>query len=155
MAGQYAAYVMRMRVRLLEKAEVMVSMIRNEINYVALPSNDLIEALVKIEEFKELKFIDVCLRYMTDGFTFPEAWRKSLYDKRSVVFFRKSDIEVIEAFGERFGVTDAEGQISNCELCVGRLKTNLSEAKRDFDQYSKLACGLGFLSGLGIIIVFL
>ncbi len=139
----------------MEKAEVMISLIRNEINYIALPANDLISALSEKEALKELKFIALCVDYVYEGIAFPEAWKKSLNDIRVTYLFRKRDIEVIEAFGDNFGITDAEGQILNCELCMERLKFNHKEAKRDCEQYSKLASGLGFLSGLGIIIVFL
>lgn len=140
---------------MLEKCEVMIALIRNEINYIALPSNELIGFLSKKEEFKELKFIFSCLILVSEGEEFPQAWKKSLNEKINTRFMKKKDVEIMEAFGESFGITDAQGQISNCELCLERLRINHFEAKRDFEQYSKLASGLGFLLGLGILIIFL
>lgn len=155
LAGQYTAYMLKMRVRLLEKAEVMISIIRNEINYISLPANELMLFLSSREELKELKFISSCLHNVSKGELFPSAWKNSLMEKSDTLYLQRKDIEIITAFGENFGITDAEGQISNCELCLERLKINRSEARKNCEQYSKLASGLGFLLGLGIIIVFL
>jgi stage III sporulation protein AB len=155
LAGQYIAYVLRIRVRLLEKAEVMISMIRNEINYVALPANELMNFLSEKDELKELSFIKTCVLGVHNGEEFPSAWKKSLIEKNNILHMRRKDVEVITAFGENFGITDAEGQISNCDLCLERLKNNRKEAERERDQYSKLSVILGLLVGLGIIIVFL
>lgn len=144
-----------MRVFLLEKSEVMISAIRNEINYIALPANELLAHLSKRDELKELKFIKASIEFVNNGDPFPTAWKRSLYEKNNTLYMRKKDIEIITAFGENFGITDAEGQISNCDLCLERLKNNCIEAKSDREQYSKPASTLGFLLGIGIIIVFL
>lgn len=133
----------------------MISMIRNEINYVSLPANELMVFLSEKDELKELAFIKTCVSWVNNGEEFPSAWKRSLNEKNEMLYMRRKDIEVIKAFGESFGITDADGQISNCELCLERLKNNRNEAEREREQYSKLSGILGLLVGLGIIIVFL
>ena len=59
--GQYIAFVLKMRVLLLEIIEQMFSLIRNEINYLSLPANEILDKLSEIE--KERYVINLSKRY--------------------------------------------------------------------------------------------
>ncbi len=140
---------------LLEKVELMFSMIRNEINYIALPANELVCALSLKDDMKKLKFINSCAIEISKGEDFPVAWKKSLNSDRNTSYLRQKDIQLLCAFGESFGITDSEGQLSNCNMYLELLKVNRNEAIGERDRYSKTVSLLGLLAGLGLIIVLL
>lgn len=144
-----------MRVLLLEIIEQMFSLIRNEINYLSLPANEIFDKLSEIDEIKKLKFISCCSEAISKGEDFRVAWKNSLEIKANTSYLRPKDIHLLNTFGESFGVTDSEGQISNCDMYMEILKSNRKEAVAVRDRYSKTATLLGLLSGLGLLIVFL
>ncbi len=138
---------------MLEKTEILISVIRDEISFYALPVSELIHLLSKKDTLKQLKFISECSRRLTAGCDFPQAWTNALDDRKNTAFLKKKDVELLKSFGENFGVTDSEGQLSNCNVCLDLLKINHNEALKDKERYSYLSTGIGFLAGLGIMIV--
>lgn len=152
-SGRYIADTYGKRVKLLEKTEVMISVIRDEIRFYALPIKEMLNLLSEKEALKQLTFINQCKIFMSDGCEFPEAWKKALKDRDCTKNFRKKDIELLLDFGEYLGVTDITGQLSNCEVYLELIRFNLNEAKKEREQYSGIITVLGFLSGIALIIV--
>ncbi len=138
---------------MLEKTEILISVIRDEISFYALPVGELIHLLSKKDTLKQLKFISECSRHLAAGCDFPKAWTNALDDRKNIAFLKKKDVDLLKSFGENFGVTDSEGQLSNCNVCLELLKINHNEALKDKERYSYLSTGIGFLAGLGIMIV--
>lgn len=154
MTGSYFAERLHKRVTALEKAELMLSVIYNEIKYISLPSVQLVDLLSEKSELKDLKFIRACKSYLQDGNTFPESWKKSLLSTNNVSVFNSRDIELLSSFGEDFGTTDNNGQLSKCSMYLELLKVNHNEAVKNYDRFSKMFKSLGILTGLCVIIVF-
>lgn len=152
-SGRYIADTYRKRVLLLEKAEVMISVIRDEIRFYTLPVNELLDLLSEKDALKPLKFISRCKSLVSDGDEFPEAWRKALRNKDCTAYLKEKDIDLLLDFGEHLGVTDTMGQLSNCEIYLEFIRFNLNEAKKEREQYSGIITVLGFLSGIALIIV--
>lgn len=152
-SGRYIADTYRKRVLLLEKAEVMISVIRDEIRFYALPINELLDLLSEKDALKQLKFISRCKSLIFGGYEFPEAWRKALKNKDCTAHLKGKDIDLLLDFGEHLGITDTTGQLSNCEIYLEFIRFNLNEAKKEREQYSGIITVLGFLSGIALIIV--
>lgn len=140
---------------MLRKIELMFSLISNEICYVSMPSVEIIRFLVRNNELRDLKFINSCMLYLDSGDDFPIAWEKSLCEKKNINFMRKKDIELLKSFGNGFGVTDMEGQISLCELYLDTLRLHIREAADEKERFSGPSTILGLLLGIGIIVVFM
>ncbi len=155
LVGQYIAYMFNTRVRLLEKTELMLNIVSNEISFLSRPSNELIYELANRNELSSLKFISVCYDGIEQGMDFKKAWQNSLRKKECVRFYSKGDISLLSSFAEGFGVTDSEGQLSNCSLYKEFLKEKLDEARHNREKYSSMSSGLGILIGVGIIVVFI
>lgn len=153
--GLHIADSYKKRVLMLEKTEVMITFIRDEIDFRALPVNELIYLLSQKETLKQLAFIDECYKFLSLGCDFPQAWNNSLNSRKNIAFLKKKDIELLKSFGENFGVTDSAGQLSNCTIYLDLLKSNINEALKEKDRYSGISTAIGFLAGLGIMIVFI
>ena len=54
--------------------------------------------------------------YMNDGEAIETAWKKAVEKNMKELHFEKSDTEMIEYFGNTFGVSDREGELSKIKL---------------------------------------
>ncbi len=155
LVGRYLSYRMTVRVNVLEKIDLMFTIISNEICYVCMPSDEIARLLCKKSDLKDLTFLKKCVNLIDSGEDFPVAWKMSLEDKNNTLFIRKKDVELLKAFGENFGVTDVEGQVSLCKLYEETLRLHHAEAIREKERFSGPATILGLLCGIGVIVVFL
>lgn len=155
LTGQYIAYTLEARVDLLEKIAVMITLIESEINYLQRPADEIFISLSGKKELKKLKSISSCSQLMNDGICFKTAWSKALSVKSNVRFLEKDDVNILNSFGETFGITDKEGQIQNCRLHLSLTESKLKEARQKRDSCASLSCGLGALTGIGVFIILL
>lgn len=133
----------------------MVNAIQTEIEFLLLPTAEIITSLTSRTDLSDLKFLQCCEAKMNDGIDFKSAWNESVCDSENSFFFKKSDVEILTSFSELFGVTDREGQFLNCRLYCEKIQLALTEAKQSRDKYSKLLSSLGILAGLYILVVFI
>ena len=68
---------------------------------------------------------------------------------KSFSCFSEKDQELLLRFGEGFGASDAEGQISHCRLTMELLRRRLEEAGEEKKQKGRLYRMLGVLGSLG------
>ncbi len=151
MTGQYIAFLMNMRVRMLEKVQLMLSAAENSVSYLRATSCELVSALAGNPELKMLGFLDNCLERMRSGEDFRSAWLNSV--KSDVRYLKQEDKALLISFGSFFGITDAEGQIANCRMHIKLAAARLNEAAEARDRYASLSCGMGIVCGVGAIIV--
>ncbi len=144
-----------MRVRLLEKLELMLNIISTEISFLSRPADEIIAELSKRSELAELRLLSACERELSAGLDFRTACQRALGNRANVRFFNKSDISVLYSFFNGFGTSDSSGQLSNCSVCLGFIKENLSEARKQREKYSSMSSGLGVLAGIAVVVVFL
>lgn len=144
-----------MRVRLLEKILIMLSCVENEIRFLCTPADSIIDELAQKDELKPLLFLAECSAGMKNGENFAGAWSKAITQKENVRGLTKSDVGILSSFGGIFGTTDALGQVSNCRVHTELVKENLAQARSERDKYSPLSDGMGFVLGVGVIIIFI
>ncbi len=150
LTGQYIAFRLGRRVQILEKMLLMFGMIETEISYLSRPTCDLIKALAEKEELKELDYLPICLSFFEKGEDINTAWSESLSVSDRI---GGEDACILYSFGENLGKSDSEGQIANCRYHTELTRERLLAARKKREQYASLACGLGMLSGIGIIII--
>ena len=151
LSGQYIACVLNGRVRMLEKICLMLTSAESNISFLKSPAVDLIKNLAENSELRELEFLQVCHKRMESGEAFPTAWKRSVRD--AAKYLQSGDIAVLISFGEQFGTTDSDGQISNCRVHSELIENRLENARSTRERYSSLACGMGIICGLGVIIM--
>ena len=154
LTGNYITHRLNMRVVLLEKLEIMLNTIVCEVNYLSTPVEDMISLLSNRKDLKKLYFLENCNNYIMNGADFRTAWQRAIAEKSDVKYLNKAERALLEAFGNQFGTTDSEGQLSICSMYLDLLKDSLNEAKRVKEKYSSLLNGLGLLAGIGIVIMF-
>jgi stage III sporulation protein AB len=155
LTGQYIAYRLNMRVKLLEKLQVMLCIIESEIRYLCRPGDEIISELAENKDLNGLTFLKSCDSLMKGGTDFKNAWEISVSDRNNVRYLEKDDVTMLRSFGGLFGVSDSTGQISNCQLHSELLKSKLNDAREKRDRYASLSCGLGLMAGIGVIIIFI
>lgn len=153
MSGLFAVHKLNRRVVLLEKCKMMVNAIHTEIEYLLLPSTEIIDLLALRKDFQDLKFISYCNQKIKSGIDFKSAWKEAVSQYAVDFYLNKSDIEILNSFSENFGITDSYGQISNCKLFEEKIESALKDAEKKREKYSKLYGSLGLLSGLCCVIV--
>lgn len=138
---------------MLEKILVMLSLVENEITFLNRPADEIFFVLKNNNELKKLKFISACSDYLKKSDDFSVAWNKALNNRFNVQFLKNDDISILRSFGEGFGSTDTDGQISNCRLHRKMIEAKINEARQKKDSCASLSCGLGVLSGIGVFII--
>ena len=144
-----------MRVVLLEKSLVMLSIIESNIGYFSISSSEIINKLMQNDEMKGLNFLSDCNALLKSGTDFPTAWSNALHKKSCFQPMRKKDIEILTDFSIIFGKTDTDGQIQNCKVYSSMLNRQLNEAKAEYNRYSSMFSVFGILSGVCIFIIFI
>ena len=155
LTGQYYAHRLFYRVRLLGKIELMLNAVLCEVNYLATPASEIVLKLSKRTEFNDLYILDRCINEIASGVDFRTAWSFSLNNPHLRIHLKERDISLLESFGNAFGTTDAEGQKSICLYYIEEIADNLKDARDKKERYGGLLTGLGFLFGIGVIIVFI
>lgn len=140
-AGYLASLKLSRRVQNLEYFLGFVQAAETEIRFSALPVREVVE-----RHGAELAFLQRCAELGREGIPFDEAWRRSV---RSAEGFSEKDQELLLRFGEGFGASDAEGQISHCRLTMELLRRRLEEAGEEKKQKGRLYRMLGVLGSLG------
>ena len=65
----------------------------------------------------------------------------------------KDDIKVLEEFFSTLGMGDGESQVKRCEVYKRQLLRRCEQADKEFSEKSRLYTRLGFLGGIGIVIM--
>ncbi len=144
-----------MRVRLLEKVELMLNAVLCEIRFLATPADEIVSMLCTKREFDDLIFLKLCNDKITSGSDFRDAWSEAVCSPSANKYLNKSDLRIIQQFGNQFGTTDAEGQTSICTLHLENVKINIQDSRSKKEKYINLIYGLSFLCGIGIMIIFI
>ena len=95
-----------------------------------------------------LSFLRDCTADCAGGEGFAEAWRRAVGSRAGAEGFSARDGELLLLFGDGFGASDTDGQISHLELYSGLFGEALDRAREDRDRKSKLYLTLGIFAGL-------
>lgn len=154
-AGLFFASRDKFRADELREMKRGLVLLKSEINYSSRP---LYEAFISISE----KLADVVSEIFEDAgrllksrkvSSVAEAWEKTLKDRKSRSFFRRDDIDTLEALGQTLGGEDKECQIMNIELTINYLDKKTDELMKKYSRDSRLFRSAGVLCGILIVVV--
>lgn len=131
------------RVESLESFLQFLSAAKTEVRYSAVPVVQVVE-----RHGTELRFLRECVRRCNQGESFAAAWKHAALNCANDDGFDARDTELLFSFGEGFGASDTDGQISHMELFSGLFGANLKSAREDRNRKSKLYLMLGVFAGL-------
>lgn len=147
-AGFLESRKLSLHVELLEDFLRFLHTVQTEVRFSALPADQIVER--HLDSFKKgLPFLTVCCQKFRNGAAFPDAWREAVGEKTSGWGLEEQDREIITAFGEQFGASDVDGQLTHCSLYIELTKAQLEAAKEKKRLKSRLYMMLGIFSGLG------
>ena len=114
LGGIYFSLRSRRKVEFLEQYIVFLTQVQTMISYGGMSVREI------FGEIKNVPLADGILRdtevYMNEGEAIETAWKKAVEKNMKELHFEKSDTEMIEYFGNTFGVSDREGELSKIKL---------------------------------------
>lgn len=131
------------RVEQLEAFLRFLSAAQTEIRFAALPVEQIVQ-----RHGGELEFLRICAANCSQGGYFSAAWGASVDSGTKGRGFRSGDIDLLRGFGEGFGTSDVEGQLSHCTLYGELVNENLKNAREEKTRKSRLYQVLGVFSGM-------
>lgn len=82
-----------------------------------------------------------------------QAWDLAVEDAKDFLSFNKEDINLIKSLGNMLGKTDVSGQLSEINLCIDFLDSQIEDAEQVCKKNEKMYRSLGSIAGLAIIII--
>ena len=79
------------------------------------------------------------------------AWRNSI--ELSENCLNKNDLEIIKSFGKTLGQTDIQGQLNKTNLTLELIERQIEDATKEQNKNEKLYKTLGFITGMGLVII--
>ena len=143
LAGFMESRRLSLRVGRLETFLRFLSAAKTEVRYSAAPVARILEL-----HGSELGFLRECAQACGRGSKFSEAWRSCVSVRAPKDGFSPRDRELLLSFGEGFGASDTQGQLSHLQLYSDLFAANLKSAEEDRDRKSKLYRTLGTFAGI-------
>jgi stage III sporulation protein AB len=143
LAGYMESHRLAMRVEQLEAFLRFLSAAQTEIRFAALPVEEIVQ-----RHGGEIQFLRTCEDNCKAGGSFLSAWNSGVHSGTKGQGFIMEDIGLLYSFGEGFGASDTEGQLSHCALYTELISENLKNAREEKNRKAKLYQILGIFSGM-------
>lgn len=143
------------RIRQLESLEQMLTQLAFNIGFLALP---LPEAIRRTAESQE-GMIQNVLNQVTGllqaypHITMGEAWDESIRACRGDLCLKQEELAALQEFAQHIGQGDSEAALNNIRLTLAKLKLSAEQAREKRKKDGKLFRGLGFLTGILIVLL--
>ena len=92
---------------------------------------------------------------LTHSTTAAEVWRMIMEKYKRDLFLTDEEINVLLDFSERLGISGRDDQIDNIDAAITRLQAFEVDARKEGEKNIKMYRGLGVLSGILIVILFI
>ena len=151
MGGYAASRKLSLRVEFYEKYIKFLSFLSTEIRYAAVPLPEIFEKYK--DRLLVSDILEFCICEIHKGNTMDISWGNAVENIRGRYGLKPEDIDVIKGLGENLGVSDIEGQLSNCKLNIDMANTYLESAREEKKRKSKLYLMLGLFIGIAIALL--
>lgn len=148
-AGTIAGYVqshrLSQRVAQLEGMLRFLNAAQTEIRYSAASVVEIIQ-----RHGSSLAFLQQCAARCKAGADFHTAWEEGLRMEANGMGLTESDRSLLHDFGDGFGASDVDGQLSHCRLYAELFQDRLESARQEKARKGKLYLMLGSFSGVAV-----
>lgn len=138
------------RVRDLKEMKNALNIFKTKIRYTAEPLPDIFEEICIQSAHSIGSVFSNAKEYMKE-FSAGFAWDKAIEESNHN--FKKEDKEVLKGLGKLLGKTDVEGQVNEIEIVDQFLDLQIEKAEKEQLKNEKMYKTLGFVAGLGIVII--
>lgn len=140
------------RVKELIQIKLAFNIIKSKIKFTQIPLKDIFEQIYKTtEEVSLKKFWKKTIDELNKNLEIETAWGNAIRDTETNL--NKEDLDILLDMGKMLGKTDVDGQVSNIEIASDFIDTQIEKAEMEKQKNSKLYKTLGFVTGVGIIII--
>lgn len=148
-AGTAAGYVqshrLSQRVVLLEETLRFLNAAQTEIRYSAADVAEIVQ-----RHGSGLTFLRQCAAYCREGTDFHTAWEAGVCAGSKGTGLTEQDRALLRDFGDGFGTSDVEGQLSHFRLYAELFGDRLERAREEKTSKGKLYLMLGSFSGIAM-----
>ncbi len=149
-AGIYASHCVNKRIKLIEACVSLIKQFSCDIEYCRMPVKDIFIKAVTSGQFSDLSFLDEIASGGSEDFN--ERWHASVtqYCRKNPLL--KSDLKLLESFGENLGTNDCEHQVLLCEEYVKRFTNLYENAMSKREEHMKI-CKLSGAAGAVLVLI--
>lgn len=153
--GLYLTSAMDARIQQLESMEAMLTQLAFNIEFLLLP---LPEAMKRTAESQQ-GVARLIMQHITGLMqAFPhisvgEAWEESIYACKKNLHLAPEELSALREFAEHIGQGDSKVAANHIRLTQAKLKLCMEQARSKLQKDGKLYSGLGFLSGMLIVLL--
>lgn len=149
LVGIYFSDRLKSRLKEIKYIIYMFEQISVLIRYKALTVYEIIDYLKENKICSQLNFIKLFKN--KEDISFEEQWCESI--DNSQTYITKEDKKLLKSFGNVFGTSDVDGQLSDIELYKHNFIKIENDANEEFEKKSKLYKSLGIIIGAFISIM--
>ena len=152
LTGKMLSIRVKNRVKALEKLRLMIRLMQAEIEYVNMPTYEMLRNASERKELSDLFFVKECLKMIDDGNSFDHSWSRSV-QKTKPPELENDDVQLILSFGKSLGTTDRNGQLGLCGMYEDMIAQRIQEASAKAKSHAELYSKLGLICGVAIVII--
>ena len=143
MAGYIQSHRLTQRLEQLEAMLRFLTAAQTEIRYSAVDVGE-----IKQRHGESLAFLQRCAGCCFEGKDFHTAWEEGVRTGTKGTGLTEKDLTLLRNFGDGFGTSDVEGQLSHCRLYAELFTGRLEDAREEKARKGKLYLMLGAFSGM-------
>lgn len=151
LCGLYASKVLKNRVRFLEQYIMFLTQTKTMISYNAMSAAEILSSVGSVPLV--LPMLNECTKHLSDGCTFQDSWHRAVNSAYEKKLFALSDKPLLYSFGDTFGISDIDGEVTKTELHTALVSERLEKARQDFSSKCKIYRIVGMFCGIIIVLI--
>ncbi len=151
LCGIYASKSLEKKVRFLEQYIMFLTQAKTMINYSAVSVTQILSSANSIPLVEPM--LKRCLEGLSNGNNLSSAWHNAVDFSYCNRLCTKEERTMLYSFGDTFGSSNIEGEITKTELHIELANDRLEKLKQEFASKCKLYRIVGMFSGIMITLV--
>lgn len=153
--GVVFASRMEARVRQLEALEAMLTQLAFNIGFLALPLSEAMRQASSGQRGVVRRLLEQVTGLLAGRpeITMKEAWEEAIRRQTGGLCLKQPEMDALYAFAAHLGQGDSKDALDNIQLTAAKLKLARESAQAERARDGKLCKGLGFLTGMLIVIL--
>ena len=143
------------RIRQLEGLEQMLGQLAFNVGFLSLPIGEAVSRTADSQEGA----VKLLLNHVTElmqrypHITMREAWEEAVRYSQKELCLEQDDLMTMDDFAKYVGQGDKDSALNAMQMASVKLKISIEQAREKQKKDGKLCKGLGFLSGIFIVLV--
>ena len=143
------------RVRQLEALEAMLTQLAFNIGFLALPLSEAMRQTASGQCGVVRRLLEQVTARLSGRpeTTMKQAWEEAIRRQAGALCLKQPEMDALYAFAAHLGLGDGRDALDNIQLTAAKLKLARESAQAERTRDGKLCRGLGFLTGMLIVIL--